>query len=183
MKYYKILDCDNYDEINEDIIKYLTDHTSLLIPNSKANYCNFVPVSHFIINNPKLDAWFRLYNLRLRDIYFTLTWKDPITLHTDKPPVGWKLNWPVLNTSSSHVRFFHPKRDIHQGRKTGDPNSKDNDNTLFDYGDFEVVEQVQFTKPMIMYGLVQHDAWIGDNAVFPRIGIQCMFLKEPTHLL
>lgn len=183
MQYCTILDCKNYKEINQDIIRYLHTYTKLLVPNKHAKYCNFVSTIHFIQNNPKLENWFISLNLKLRDVYFTLTWKNPIPIHVDKPPVEWKLNWPVLHTEKSFVRFFKANKEGVIGIKSGDPNSKDNDNTLFNYNDFDVIEKIRFNKPIIMNGLVQHDAWIEKNAIFPRIGLQCMFFNEPTHLI
>lgn len=87
------------------------------------------------------------------------------------------------------VRFYHPKDpqvDVNTlVRRSGNPDSKDNDNYQLEYKDFFEVERHDFAKnqPIIMNGQVAHDVGFYEDPVFPRIGMQVMFFKEPTHLL
>ena len=106
---YRVLDCQNYDKINNGILEYITTHTQLLTRDPRKDstiqtqYCNFVDAKHFISNNPLLFAYFNELKLKLQDIYFTLAWEPTLgnrsrcPIHLDRPPVQWKMNWPVLN--------------------------------------------------------------------------------------
>lgn len=201
-QHFRVLNCPAYQEINRDLIDYVYKYTTLTVKNEDYQYCNFLDkfgynISHFVKSNPKLTAWFSSMNLNLRDMYFTLAWTNvcpdssetSCIIHIDKPPVIWKLNWPILNMERTSVRFYlqkNPQIDRNTlVRRTGDPNSKDHDNYQFDYKDFYEVERHDFSKnePIIMNGQVAHDVGFYDNPVFPRIGLQGMFFKEPTHLL
>jgi hypothetical protein len=201
-QYYRILNCPNYQEINHDLIDYVHKYTTLITKSDNYQYCNFLDkfnqdITHFVKSNPKLVAWFTSMNITLKDMYFTLAWTttSPVSsetscpIHIDKPPVVWKLNWPILNMERTSVRFYlqkNPQIDINTlVRRSGDPDSKDNDNYQFDYKDFYEVERHDFAKnePIIMNGQVAHDVGFYENPVFPRIGLQGMFFKEPIHLL
>jgi hypothetical protein len=87
------------------------------------------------------------------------------------------------------IRFYKPKDanvDINTlVERTGNANSKDNDHYFLRYADFYEVNRHNFAKnqPILMNGQVAHDVGFYDNPVFPRIGLQGMFFKEPTHLL
>lgn len=189
---YKALDCPNYDNINNAILDYAKKHTNLLNnpdPDFEVKYCNFVDSKHFILHNPLLREFFDDIGVRLRDIYYTLTWNNPIRLHLDKPPVCWKMNWPVLNMENTAVRFFKLK-DQSQNiddyvRRTGDPSSKDFDNYELPYEPFEEQHRFRFDnkKPVIMNGQIPHDVGYYEGVRFPRLGIQVMFFSEPVHLL
>lgn len=201
-QYYRILKCSNYREINQDLIDYVHKYTTLMIKDIDYQYCNFLSkfnldIKHFVRSNPKLISWFSSMGINLKDMYFTLAWnticpgssETSCSIHIDKPPVVWKLNWPIFNMERTSVRFYlqkNPQISITElVKRSGDPNSKDNDNYLFDYEDFYEVERHDFAKnePIIMNGQVAHDVGFYDNPVFPRIGLQGMFFKEPIHLL
>lgn len=201
-KSYQVLDCTNYQEINQDLIDYVVRYTDLTTQCPDYNYCNFLykfglDNVHFIKANPKLIHWFESMGLRLRDIYFTLAWtnhsadhpESSCPIHLDKPPVRWKLNWPIMNMEKTSIRFYMPKDpdiDINKlVKRTGDPNSIDNDNYQLEYKDFLEIERHDFAKnqPIIMNGSIAHDVGFYQDPVFPRIGMQVMFFKEPIHLL
>lgn len=201
-QYYKKLDCPKYTEINQDLIDYVHNYTTLVTKSNDYRYCNFPDrfgqsVIHFVNANPKLIAWIESMKLILRDVYFTLAWdvkceeclESSCPIHVDKPPVYWKLNWPIINMERTCVRFYLPKDpdiDINTlVTRSGDPDSKDNDNYRFNYRDFYEVERHDFEKnePILMNGQIAHDVGFYQNPVFPRIGMQVMFFKEPIHLL
>jgi hypothetical protein len=201
-QYYKKLDCPNYTEINQDLIDYVHKYTTLVTKSDDYRYCNFPDrfgqsVRHFVNANPKLITWIESMKLILRDVYITLAWdvrcdeypESSCPIHVDKPPVYWKLNWPIMNMQKTAVRFYEPKDhtiDINTlVKRTGDPNSKDYDNYLLEYKDFNEVDRHDFSnnQPIIMNGQVAHDVGFYPDPVFPRIGLQVMFFKEPTHLL
>ena len=204
-KYHRILDCPDYEEINNDLRDYVVKYTTLLTPPESMDsyqYANFPDrfgksITHFVQQNPKLIKYFKSLDLVLRDAYFTLAWKttspgypeSSCPIHLDKPPVGWKLNWPIFNMERTCVRFYCPNDpdvDINTlVTRAGYPDSKDRDRYDLKYKDFYEVERHDFAKnqPIIMYGQVGHDIGFYPDPVFPRIGLQGMFFKEPTHLL
>ena len=202
-QFYRVLDCPDYTEINQDLLEYVHKYTTIITKSETYQYANFPDrfghnIVHFVSANPKLVAWLSTMHLSLRDVYFTLAWRidclpeypeSSCPIHLDKPPEYWKLNWPILNMERTAVRFYEPKDtdvDINTLiERRGDPNSKDKDQYLLQYADFYEVERHNFAKnqPVLMNGQVAHDIGFYDNPVFPRIGLQGMFFKEPTHLL
>lgn len=211
-KPYRVLECPNYNEINADLIDYIEKYTDIITndPNSKdydpinnpATYPNFPEkfghnIAHFARANPLLIKWFSTLGLVMRDAYFTLAWgstspesdESSCPIHLDKPPVYWKLNWPVMNMEQTAIRFFKlkdPTIDIQSlVRRSGDPESKNRDRYHLTYDDFVEFDRYRFDecKPVIMNGMIPHDVGFYENPVFPRVGFQAMFIKEPTHLL
>jgi hypothetical protein len=203
---FKVLECKDYAAIKEELLSYINEFTDLLTKNPFAEdydqnnpvkYPNFVDTIHFVKHNPKTIAWFKSLKLVMRDVYFTLTWYtdedsftvSPCKLHIDKPPVKWKMNFPVLNMEPTSVRFFKSKDidlDIQSiVRRNGNPESKDNDNYGLPYSQFELDTLHRFDKnePIIMNGQIPHDVGVHDAVKYPRIGIQFMFFPEPTHLV
>ena len=201
-QYYLVPGCPNYEEINSDLKNYVVDYTNLLIETTNYRYANFPDrfgkdTKHFVNKNPKLIHWLKSQGLVLRDVYFTLAWttstagypESSCPIHLDKPPVYWKLNWPIMNMERTSVRFYQPKNpniDVNTlVTRTGDPDSKDHDVYQLEYKDFTEVSRHDFAKnqPIFMNGQVAHDIGFYPDPVFPRIGLQGMFFKEPTHLL
>ena len=201
-QHFRVLDCTNYQEINQDLLDYVHRYTTIAVKSKDYAYCNFLDKFghtnvHFVRSNPKLISWFDTMEMSLRDIYFTLAWtsehskttESSCPIHIDKPPVCWKLNWPIMNMEKTSVRFYHqkdPQVDINTLiERSGDPDSKDIDHRGLDYKDFVEVERHDFNKnqPIIMNGQVAHDVGFYENPKFPRIGMQVMFFKEPAHLL
>lgn len=211
-KPYRVLECPDYKAINDDLLDYINKYTDILTNdpdsenydpvNNPVTYPNFPSkfghdIVHLVKANPRLIQWFSSLGLVMRDAYFTLAWsteseqsdQTSCPIHLDKPPVYWKLNWPVMNMENSAVRFFKlkdPTKDIHSlVTRSGDPDSKDKDRYHLDYDDFDEFDHYRFNecKPIIMNGMVPHDVGFYENPVFPRVGFQAMFIKEPTHLL
>lgn len=205
-EFFKVLPCDNYQEINADLLSYIKNYMPHIIdsdprqPGSTymARYANFPESTvHFAKNNPKLIDWCKSHGMIVRDAYFTLAWyvdspgtpESSCPLHLDKPPVYWKLNWPILNMERTSVRFYLPKdrnADVNQFvTRAGEPDSKDHDVYLLPYKEFDEVCRHDFVnnEPVIMNGQVGHDIGFYPDPVFPRVGVQVMFVKEPTHLL
>jgi hypothetical protein len=203
MPYYKPLKCTEYPEIRETLLEYIQAYTKLLDSDPAVSdgldprYANFVDIKHFLKHNPLMFDWCKSLDMIPRDAYFTLCWRSSCKIsdvsscpiHLDKPPVHWKLNFPILNMEKTSVRFFEPKDptvDVQSlVTRAGDPDSKDHDAWLLNYDDFVEVDRHFFKnhEPIIMDGLVPHDVGFYEEQQFPRIGVQIMFMKEPTHLL
>ena len=181
------LDCPDYDAINAEIIEYIKTKTNLLEYKKGSFYCNFItPLSEFLKAAPLLVKYLKSYNLYIQDCYFTLSWnKESLVMHYDKPPVKWKMNWPVLNMTPTCIRFFEPLDENNVViTRTGDPNSKAFDNYELKPEQFRETHRYRFEKkPLVMNGQIAHDiAWEVEGE-WPRIGLQIMFVKEPIHLL
>jgi hypothetical protein len=198
MKPYKILPCTNYNSINKEMLSYLKNHTELLTKGSRF-YANFVDVKKFVLLCPLTVKWAKSLKMIIRDAYFSYCKNrgsnfseygdSPCSIHLDKPPVHWKINWPVLNMEGSCVRFFvlkdNKKNILNLVQRRGDPNSKHHDIYDLNYKDFKESCRHNFrnNEPIIMDGLVPHDVGLYEDVKFPRIGMQIMLVKEPIHLL
>jgi len=195
---YKILQCADYQKINKQILEFLKTHTELL-DKAPRLYANFQDIKLFIKKCPALLEWCIKMDMVPRDVYFSYCGSrgpnfgkfgdSPCHIHLDRPPVHWKMNWPVLNMEGSCVRFFktlvEEVNPLDLARRSGVPGSKAEDYYSLSYEPFEEITRHDFSKnePILMDGLIPHDVGLYDDAKFPRIGIQMMFVKEPTHLL
>lgn len=210
MKTHQVLTCDNYREINDDLLNYINQYTNLITnnphvigfdPKNPPAYCNFPDkfgynIQHFVKHNSKLIKWLKASKLILRDAYFTLCWADkgpngepPLPLHIDKPPVFWKINWPILNMENTCIRFFQLKDQTQNLNelmlRRGNADSKDQDHYVFKYENFEefIRHRFDIPQPILMNGMIPHDVGFYSDPVFPRIGLQIMLIQEPAHLL
>jgi hypothetical protein len=206
---YIELDCPDYEEINAEIIDYLKYRTNILTldPDSNIPYPNFVNNVDFVKHNPKLMEYFFKLGIKLFQVYYAVAFKptkdngpSPFTeyanpaavsscsIHLDRPPVQWKMNWPVLNMNDTGVRFYKLKNANDNIKdyvvRTGIPDSLDRDVWLLPYEPFDESHRHIFrSAPILMNGLVPHDVWFNPDIPMPRIGLQIMFFKEPRHLL
>lgn len=210
------LHCEDYTKINDDIINYLKTRTEILDRDPRKNsglqipYPNFVDTLDFVRHNPRLVEYFSSLKLRMFHVYYAVTFSrhknntqnafeqhgyqnpDEISscpIHVDRPPIQWKMNWPVLNMIGTGVRFFACKEPGTNPSqyvvRTGIANSLDQDVWRLPYEPFyESHKHVFSTHPILMNGLVPHDVWFPEEEMpLPRIGLQIMFFQEPRHLL
>lgn len=199
-KPYALIDCPNFHELNQGILDYARKYTRLFVDDPRepgfyesgrrVQYCNFVDLKHFVKENKGVFDFFKEKKAIIADVYYTLCWERQyiIPLHVDKPPVTWKINWPVFNMSTSVVRFWKyrdPTVNLNELIvRTGDPCSKDHDNYPLPEDALEITYEHQFNDiPVVMNGLVPHDVALLDHAEFPRIGIQFMFRDIPYTLV
>ena len=205
--------CPDYHAINQEIVRYLTTRTQILEKDPRKDptldipYPNFVDTKDFIIHNPLLQKYFQSLNIMLFHVYFAVAWeptksntinpfdhyKNPdltssCPIHVDRPPVQWKMNWPVLNMIGSGTGFYRlrdPNSHIRDHVvRTGVAGSLDRDIWCLPYEPFEQVHRHVFgPAPILMNGLIPHDVWFNLDLPMPRIGLQMMFFKEPRHLL
>jgi len=198
MSPYKILQCPNYQKINKQILEFLRTHTDLLDKTPRL-YTNFQDIKLFIKKCPALLEWCIEMGMIPRDVYFSYCGSrglhfgkfgnSPCPIHLDRPPVNWKMNWPVLNMEGSCVRFFKTLVEgvdpVDLAKEGGIPGSKAETHYSLSYEPFEEMTRHNFSKnePILMNGSIPHDVGLYDDAKFPRLGIQMMFVKEPTHLL
>jgi hypothetical protein len=207
------LACPDYEEINQGILNYLIDHTEILKKDPRKDatlqipYPNFVDTKDFIQHNSKLQKYFQSLGLMLFHVYYAVAWnptqEDTINpfkdfgnpnlisscpIHIDRPPVQWKMNWPVMNMIGSGTRFYRSRDQSKSVEdfvvRTGVAESLDRDIWHLPYEPFEEIHRHVFgTSPILMNGLIPHDVWFNLDLPMPRIGLQMMFFKEPRHLL
>jgi hypothetical protein len=207
------LSCPDYQDINADILTYLKTRTEILQrdprldPSIKVPYPNFVDTADFAKHNPKLMQYFSGLGLKLFQLYYAVAFianeKDSCNplknynnpkhvsscpIHLDRPPVQWKMNWPVMNMIGTGTRFYQFKNPDDKFEnyvvRAGTADSVDNDIWCLPYEPFNETHRHIFgPAPILMNGLVPHDVWFSDEISLPRIGLQIMFFKEPRHLL
>jgi hypothetical protein len=207
------LHCPDYEKINADIIAYLSDRTQILQrdprkdPSIDVPYPNFVDTKDFIQHNPKLLGYFSSLGMLLYHVYYAVAFepsqtnsKNPFAnysnpnetsscpIHLDRPPVQWKMNWPVMNMIGTGTRFYKLKDsdcDVMEYLvRSGIAGSLERDVWNLPYEPFEEMYRHVFgPAPILMNGLIPHDVWFSPDSAMPRIGLQMMFFKEPRHLL
>lgn len=174
-RYYRILNCDIQQSINEQILTHISSTVDLADP---IDFWNPINTVDFVKANTLLVSFLRSHNLILREVAVTIgTHTNCCLAHTDTPPAKIKLNWPVKNTQHTFTRWFKSMTD--------DPSVTVNrwGGTCYnDYNQLVEVERVELIHPCLIDATVPHDVLIGDQAVLPRIGLQCIFFKEPQQL-
>jgi hypothetical protein len=172
--YYQHLPCDNYEEINREVLAFILKYN--IVEDSRA-FWNPVSVVDFIRACPKFDAWTRENNVRIKTLSVTLGFINRCCLaHTDTPPARFKLSWPVLNTSNTYNRWFSAP-----DTATKELNSYGG-TVYFVEEELTELDRVCVDRPMIIDAGVIHDVWVDGNIIAPRIGLQCQLIKEPAHL-
>ena len=175
MNYYKELLCDNYKEINQEILQHII---SILDVPALRSFWNPIPTINFIRATPLMQTWLKEQDLRIQSLAVTVgVGPKCCTAHVDTPPAVYKLNWPVQNTETTWNRWF---REL-----TNDCDVETNHLGGRQYnnmGQLEEIARKQVTRPMLIYAGIPHDVWFEEESKFPRLGLQCKLMKEPVEL-
>lgn len=171
-KFYKLLDCENYNTINQQIKTYVW---SLGIIETTDQFWNTLNTIEFLKSAPLFFEWLTQLNLKLHSVALTVG-KDPSCcgIHTDTPPAVNKLSWPIENTRETFNRWFqacvsNPQTVVNQlGGKT-----------YVDATEFVEIGRMELLYPCIINAGIPHDVWVNEQACFPRLGLQCMLFNEP----
>jgi hypothetical protein len=173
MNYYKKLPCNNYDNINQEILNHVLMTVDVANPTA---FWNPVPVVDFVRATPLLQTWLREQNLRIKALAVTIgTRQDCCGVHIDTAPAVYKLSWPIQNTGSTWNRWFRELNNNcsvkinHLGGKQ-----------YLDITQLEEIARMQVDAPALINAGIPHDVWFEENSQFPRLGLQCQLLKEPT---
>jgi hypothetical protein len=175
MLFYKKLACKNYNEINQQILKYVESKN--LHVTSKC-FWNPVDALEFVKSVPLFYAWLRQHNLKLHTVAVTVGNNvNCCGIHIDTPPAVNKLSWPVMNTKNTFNRWFRSRVDA--------PQTYDNllgGRSYLDTNELEQIGQMEVIDPCVINAGIPHDVWFPDPdlAVFPRLGLQCKILPEPV---
>jgi hypothetical protein len=175
MNYYKKLPCNNYDNINQEIHKYVL---SVLDISNPTAFWNVVPVIDFVKATPMFQTWLREQNLQIKALAVTIgTNQNCCGPHVDAFPARFKLSWPIQNCDTTFNRFFQIKN----------PNSQTHVNHLggtsyLNLDELAEVDRMRVDSPALIDAQQPHDVWFEPNSKFPRLGLQCHLMKEPKYL-
>ena len=123
MKYYREIDLDNFEIIQEKLLTY----AKTVIESKTINTIGFynIPRHEKLLSDiPELQSSFDKYNLKIHTIAFYITNKPTVDyvsadqtiknpphtvrnpIHTDLYPHKARINLPILNTKGTYTRFF-----------------------------------------------------------------------------
>lgn len=173
IKLFKLLDCPDYDQINDQIKKYVW---STGIIDSTNQFWNMLNTVEFYRSTPLFFNWLSEMNFKLHSLALTVG-KDSncCGLHTDTPPAINKLSWPIENTAGTYNRWFEPC--------VPNPKVIVNDlggKTYSNYNEFTEIGRMEVVHPCIINAGIPHDVWVNDKIRYPRLGLQCMLFNEPN---
>lgn len=175
MLLYKKLSCENYTEINQQILQFVESKN---LHTATEEFWNPVDALEFVKSVPLFNDWLRQHNLKLHTVAVTVGNKvNCCPIHTDTPPAVNKLSWPVLNTNNTFNRWFQSRVDT----PTVVVNSLGGQSYI-DINELEQIGEMEVAEPCIINAGIPHDVWFPDpaQAVFPRLGLQCKILPEPV---
>lgn len=175
MNYYKILPCDEYEQINQGIWRWIKSQGFV---DTTKEFWNPIDHRDLLKQNPQFMTWALNLNLKLKSIAVTVgKSKDCCGIHTDTPPARFKLNWPVINTKNTYTRWFSPISD-----NLSKSINELGGTSFYDYTQFQEVARLESVVPSIIDAGVPHDVVIGAEVIFPRVGLQCQLYNESEHL-
>jgi hypothetical protein len=176
MNLYKEIPCENYSEVNAEILRYIT---SLGFVESTQAFWNPIDSVEFFKNTPLFQKWTMINNIMIKSVAVTVGKRpDCCGPHVDTPPARYKLSWPVLNTEQSFNRWFREKNSDCQ-TVTNSYEGK----TYLNPDDLEEIGRRTVSCPAIIDAGIPHDVqFLVHDPVWPRIGLQCQLFKEPTVL-
>lgn len=175
MIYYRELDCPEYDKLNNSILAWIDSLNDLV---STTSFWNVVSINDFVKKCPEMIAWLMRNQLMIKTLAITYgTHPNCCGPHIDSPPARYKLSWPVKNCSNTFNRWFRPQI----------PNPVFRTNNLggVEYVSVDELEEItrrEVTTPALIDAGTIHDVWFAPDAIFPRIGLQCQLIKEPSSL-
>ena len=173
MNYYKELSCDNYEEINREILKYVMSTVNIEHPD---DFWNPVSAAIFVQATPLFQSWLKQQDLKIKALAITVgIHPNCCSVHTDSPPAVYQLSWPIQHTETTWNRWFRPATNCdieinHWGGGT------------YKTSQLEEVARKRVDVPMLIHAGIPHDVWFEENSKFPRLGLQCQLLKEPKEL-
>lgn len=171
MRLFKRLPCENYNDINQQILNWI-DTTNLV---HSDNFWNPLEVKEFISSCSLFKDWLVENKILVKTIALTVAKEaNCCGPHVDTPPARYKLSWPILNTKNTFNRWYKIKDESdytlnHLGGKA------------YKLTNLTEIASIEVEHPMIIDAGVVHDVLIKHN-VFPRLGLQCQLFKEPDSL-
>jgi hypothetical protein len=174
VNYYKYLSCDNYNEINQEILTFLFRFN---IIQDSCQFWNPVSVVDFLRTCPLFGEWARQQGVRIKTLSVTVgLFNRCCTAHIDTPPARFKLSWPVMNTANTYNRWFSSSQ-----HATTEINAHSGTSYLIEE-ELTELARVCVDRPMLIDAGTIHDVWVDGQIVSPRVGLQCQLVKEPASL-
>lgn len=172
---YKNLACDNYNEINHEILDFIKAQD---IINQSTRFWNDVAVSSMFTKCPLFFKWAGSHELKISAVGITVLKSiDQLPRpHIDTAPARYKLSWPVLNTNNTYNAWFSPVPDA-----KFEINSL-NGKAFVDRNELTEIARRMVNQPGIIDAGVPHDVGFIGDPVLPRVGLQCKLFNEPTTL-
>ena len=175
MIFFKVIDCNHYQEINAEILQYVQTHFDI---SAAPDFWNPLSTVDFLHHTPLFVQWCKQHNVLIKSLALTVgTHPNCCGPHIDTPPAKIKLSWPICNTQTTYNRWFkelvdHCTVDInHWG------------GTIYkDMAQLQEIHRKKVNSPMLINAGIPHDVWFEDTSVYPRLGLQCQLLKEPDSL-
>ena len=175
MNCFQELNCENYTDINNEILHYIN---KLNIVEKSTVFWNPLNVIEMSKSVPSFSKWAYDQKLKISTIALTIGKNDyPERIHVDTPPARYKLSWPILNSNNSFNRWFkvissNPKIEINSLGGT----------VYTDITDLEEICRRRVDFPAIIDAGIPHDVVFDGLVVQPRLGLQCQLFVEPTSL-
>lgn len=175
MNYYKELPCDNYEAINDEILKFVLPNFNIEHPD---DFWNPISVVDFVRHTPLFQQWLRQQGIKIKTLAVTIgTHPNCCLTHVDTPPAVYKLSWPIQNTKTTWNRWFVPTTencDIEINHWGG--------RRYTNMSQLKEIARKRVDNPMIIHAGIPHDVWFEPDSKFPRLGLQCQLMKEPDQL-
>ena len=171
MNYYKILECKNYQEINQELIDFVIKNNL----GSSVNFWNPVDIKELYKACQLFKQWIIDTKIPIKSVAVTVGNKISCCgPHVDTPPARYKLSWPILNTQQTFNRWYKIKDEtIYKINELG--------GKFYNIDNLEEIESIEVLAPMIIDAGIPHDVYIKEEK-FPRLGLQCQLFKEPDSL-
>lgn len=171
---YKDLPCAEYENINRDLMAWVESQNIEF-----TDFWNPVEIKNLIKSVPSFWRWLKQSNLLISSAAITYgTTINCCGPHIDTPPARFKLSWPIKNTKGSWNRWFQLKdpKQTHTVNHWGGKMFHEPESLL------EITRR-EVTGPSLIDAGVIHDVWFDtSDPIWPRIGLQCQLLNEPTAL-
>ena len=172
---YKNLKCDNFAEINQQILDFIAEQN--IVEQSKG-FWNDISVTQMLGKCPLFFTWARSHDLKISAIGITVLRKmDQLPRpHVDSAPARFKLSWPVLNTSNTYNSWYETT--MHAKFEINDLNGK----AFIDRNELTEIARRRVDQPGLIDAGIPHDIGFIGDPMLPRIGLQCKLFNEPTKL-
>ena len=173
---YKDIPCDNFENINNEILKYL-EYSNVI--EQSTNFWNTLNTKEILLACPLFLLWTQQNNFKIYSVAAAIC-KDTIQLprpHIDTPPARFKLSWPVLNYSNTCNRWFQDP--------TGHADKIVNRMGGISYTNASqliTIDQRLTTSPGLIDAGTPHDVFYLSEPVFPRVVLQVQLRNEPSTL-
>ena len=184
MKPYHVLNCPGLEEIQNQVMNWLTNkNVNLLESSSLWNKINTVDM---VKDCPALTTYLRQQKFKLREASITVMNKrQDATLHIDEMPVTAKVNIPIHNTKNTFNRWYDIPADI---KKKFQPIVNEFGKKFYsfdniDYNKIKLLGEIELLSPVVFNSQIAHNIVLGEQCELPRVVLACTFFNEPTHLL